>query len=132
VAFNLPSPLHPSHLRGVLVISNPHPAPMWRQITDWFRQAGLEPSLVCRCSSPIVVAQLVTDGLGVSLLPRLLVQKAIDSGGIVGLDSGVPLHPSRMFAVYRLAEGSRFMQEVVGLGSRVMTEAKLINAAAAV
>jgi DNA-binding transcriptional LysR family regulator len=130
-SFKLPSPLHPGHLEGVLVITNPHPAPMWRQITDWFRQDGLEPSLVCRCSSPIVVARLVTEGLGVSLLPRLLVQPAIESGVVSEFASGVVLHPSRMFAVYRFAEGSRFMLEVIDLGRLIMTEAKLIDATAA-
>jgi DNA-binding transcriptional LysR family regulator len=61
-SFNLTAPLHPSHLRGLTVITNPHPAPMWRQITDWFRQAGCEPSRICRCSSPTVVTRLVTEG----------------------------------------------------------------------
>ena len=126
-SFHLPSPLHPSHLKGVLVITNTHPAPMWRQITEWFREAGLEPSLVCRCSSPIVVARLVTEGLGVSLLPRLLVQQAIAKGDVRALESAVALHPSRMFAVYRFGEGSRFLQEVIEIGSRVTRETKLID-----
>jgi DNA-binding transcriptional LysR family regulator len=127
--FNLPSPLHPSHMRGVTVISNPHPAPMWRQITDWFRQAGAEPSRICRCSSPGVVAQLVKEGLGVSLLPRLLVQQAVDVGVVRMLNSVLPLHPSRMFAVYRFAEGSRFLQDVIGLGRGAMVETGLIETA---
>jgi DNA-binding transcriptional LysR family regulator len=126
-SFNLRSPLHPSHLRGVLVITNPHPAPMWRQITDWFRQAGLEPSMVCRCSSPTVVAQLVTAGLGVSLLPRRLVQNAIESGIVCSLESELALHPSRMFAIYRFADGGSLIHEVIALGSRVMAEAKLLD-----
>lgn len=123
----LPSPLHPSHLRGVTVITNPHPAPMWRQITDWFRQAGLEPSRVCRCSSPSVVSQLVKDGLGVSLLPRLLVQSAIDAGALCELGNALPLHPSRMFAAYRFAESGRFLQDIIALGRQVMIESRLIE-----
>jgi len=126
-SFNLPSPLHPSHLRGVLVISNPHPAPMWRQITDWFRQAGLEPSWICRCSSPTVVTQLVAAGLGVSLLPRRLVQSAIEAGTLCGFESELALHPSRMFAIYRFADSGSLVQEVIALGSRVMAEAKLLT-----
>jgi DNA-binding transcriptional LysR family regulator len=111
----------------VTVITNPHPAPSWRQITDWFRQAGLEPSRICRCSSPTVVAQLVKEGLGVSLLPRLLAQPAIDAGVLCGFESALPLHPSRMFVVCRLAESSRFMQDVIGVGRQVMVVSKLIE-----
>lgn len=129
-SLGLPSPLHPSHLRGVLVITNPHPAPMWQQITDWFRQARLEPSMVCRCSSPTVVAQLVTAGLGVSLLPRRLVQNAIEAGTVCGLESELALHPSRLFAVYRFADGGRLIQEIIALGSRVMAEARLLDSTA--
>jgi DNA-binding transcriptional LysR family regulator len=130
-AFGLPSPLHPSDLHGVTVITNPHPAPSWRQITDWFRQAGLEPTRICRCSSPTVVAQLVKEGLGVSLLPRLLAQPAIDAGVLCGFESALALHPSRMFVVYRLAEGSLFMQDVIGLGRQVMVGSRLIESALA-
>ncbi|TPI65598.1 LysR family transcriptional regulator [Mesorhizobium sp. B3-1-3] len=125
--FGLPSRLHPTHLHGITIITNPHPAPMWRQITDWFRQAGLEPSRVCRCSSPTVAAQLVKGGRGVSLLPRLLVQSAIDANEICGMDTDLPVHPSRMFAAYRFAEGNSFLQEIINLGHDVMLETKLIE-----
>jgi DNA-binding transcriptional LysR family regulator len=126
-SFNFPSPLRPSDLRGVLVISNSHPAPMWRQITDWFRQAGLEPSWICRCSSPTVVAQLVAAGLVVSLLPRRLVQSQTGAGTICGFESELALHPSRMFAIYRFADSGSLVQQVNALGSRIIAEAKLLT-----
>jgi hypothetical protein len=63
----------------------------------------------------------------VSLLPQLLVQDAIDAGRVCALKTELPLHPSRMFAVYRVAEGSRFIQDVIGLGSEVMTSTKLVD-----
>jgi DNA-binding transcriptional LysR family regulator len=129
-SFELRSPLHPSQLRDVLVISNPHPAPMWRQITDWFRQAGLEPSKVCRCSSPTAVAQLVTAGLGVSLLPRRLVHSAIDAGIVCAFESELAVEPSRLFAIYRFADGGSLIQEAIAIGSQVMAEAKLLDPAA--
>jgi DNA-binding transcriptional LysR family regulator len=126
-ALKMRSPLHPSQLEGVTIITNPHPAPMWRQIVDWFRQAGLEPSRVCRCSSPTIAAQLVIGGLGVSLLPRLLVQDAIDAGEVCGLKTNLPVHASRMFGAYRFAEGDNFLREIVAIGHDVMTETKLIE-----
>ncbi|GLS22398.1 LysR family transcriptional regulator [Labrys miyagiensis] len=128
--FQLPSPLHPTHLSGITIITNPHPAPMWRQITDWFRQAGLEPSRICKCSSPTIAAQLVKAGLGVSLLPRLLVQNAVDDGQITALETKLPVQPSRMFAAYRVAEGSGFIQEIVSLGHDIMLQAQLIEPSA--
>ncbi len=125
-SFMLRSPLHPADLQGVPVITNPHPAPMWRQITDWFRQAGLEPSKMIRCASPTVVAQLAIAGLGASLLPRLLVERSIFDGTLRGLDSELALQPSRVFGIYRFADGGSLIQEVIAVGRHVMAEAKLL------
>lgn len=126
-SFNLPVRLHPRDLAGILIITNPPPAPMWWQITEWFRQAGLEPSSICRCSSPTMVAQLVAAGLGASLLPRRLVQGAIVAGRVKALNSKLPLHPSRMFAVFRFADNDRLVQDVVAIGQQVMKHAQLID-----
>lgn len=124
-SFGLPSPLHPADLQGVPVIINPHPAPMWRQITDWFRQAGLEPSKVIRCASPTVVSRLVHAGVGASLLPQLLAKELLGDGRVCQLESGVALQPSRVFAIHRFADGGRLMQDVIALGQQVMADAKL-------
>jgi hypothetical protein len=82
---------------------------------------------VCRCSSLTVAAQLVKGGRGVSLLPRLLVQNWIDEGLICAMETDLPMHPSGMFGAYRFAEGSSFLQEIIGLGHNVMLETKLIE-----
>ncbi|MCB8878084.1 LysR family transcriptional regulator [Acidisoma silvae] len=126
-SFNLPARLHPRDLAGILIVTNPPPAPMWWQITEWFRQAGLEPSAICRCTSPTMVAQLVAAGLGASLLPRRLVQGAIVAGRVKALGSKLPLHPSRMFAVFRFADNDRLIQDMVALGQAVMDHAQLIE-----
>jgi DNA-binding transcriptional LysR family regulator len=72
-------------------------------------------------------AQLVKGGLGVSLLPRLLVQNAIGDGQITAFETNLPVQPSRMFAAYRVAEGSAFVQEIVSLGHEVMLQSQLIE-----
>ncbi|WP_158804306.1 LysR family transcriptional regulator [Acidisoma sp. L85] len=125
--FNLPSPLHPSDLRGIVIITNPPPTPMWRQITEWFRQAGLEPHVICRCSSPTVVAQLVSTGLGASLLPRRLVQKSLAAGILRSFESALPLHPSRLFAIYRFADSDSITQEVIALARHAMAQTRLVE-----
>ena len=126
-SYDLPSPLHPSDLRGVLVISNPYPAPMWQQITDWFRQAGLEPPTICRCSSPTAVANLVASGLGASLLPHRLVEVSVRAGKVHALQSKLPLQPSRLYAVYRHADGGALIQDVVGLGRDALASGGLLE-----
>lgn len=111
----LPSPIHPADLQGVLLVTNPHPSPMWRQMTDWFRQAGLEPRQICRCSSVSIVSQLVAEGIGVGLLPRRFIQKELASGVIRALYTDITVQPSRLFAIYRFADKSRLIDEVVDI-----------------
>lgn len=127
-AFNLPPLLHPRDLQGILIITNPPPAPMWQQIAEWFRQAGHEPTSICRCASPSMVAQLVAAGLGASLLPRRLVQGAITAGRVQAFESRLPLHPSRLFAIFRFADRDGLIQDCIEMAQTVMETAELVEA----
>lgn len=118
----LPAILRPADLLDVMIITNPHPSPMYRQIIDWFRAGGLEPINLWRCSIVTVAAQLVAAGLGVSLLPRKLIEPDIAEGRIVMLDSRSGIEPSRLYAIYRFADRNLVTDHVVRLASRIALE----------
>lgn len=119
---SLPSVITPSDLAGMTIITNPYPSPMYRQIIDWFRDSGLEPSNICRCTSVTVAAQLVRDGLGVSLLPSMLVQQELQSGALVELASERRAAPSRLYCIFRSADQNRLTDVVVQVFKATMTE----------
>ena len=62
-------------------------------------------------------------------MPRRLVEGAFKTGTVCALESELVLEPSRLFAIYRFADGRSLVQEVIALGSRVMAEAKLLDPA---
>ena len=117
---DLPPVVRPADLQGVLIVTNPHPAPMWRQVTDWFRHDGLEPRQICRCSSVSIVTQLVAEGIGVSLLPRRFIQRELAGGAVTALDTAIPIQPSRLFAIYRFADKSVLIDEVIDLARQII------------
>lgn len=125
-SLDLPPLVRPTDLQEVLIVTNPHPAPMWRQVTDWFRQDGLEPRQVCRCSSVSIVTQLVAEGIGVSLLPRRFIQREIAAGAVVALDTDIPIQPSRLFAIYRFADKSILIDEVIDLARQIIRSTSFI------
>lgn len=123
-SLQLPAFLRPVDLKDVVVITNPHPSPMYRQITDWFRADGFEPAKLWRCSIVSVAAQLVRAGLGVSLLPLKLIEADVSAGRIVPLTSARKIEPSRLFGIYRFADRNTLTDGIVALAARVIEETR--------
>jgi DNA-binding transcriptional LysR family regulator len=114
-------------LAGVTVITNPYPSPMYRQILDWFRDSGLEPSNICRCTSLTVAVELVRDGLGVSLLPSMLVQQALQTGALIELKSERQPPPSRLYYIFRSADRNRLADIVARAFKATMIEKNFLQ-----
>jgi len=124
---NLPAVISPADLAGIPIITNPYPSPMYRQIIDWFRDSGLEPSDICRCTSVTVAAQLVCSGLGVSLLPSMLIQRELKRGNLVELKSETQAAPSRLYCIYRSAGQGTLTEAVFSVFKEVMTEMSFLK-----
>lgn len=103
----------PSSFAGIPVITNPHPAPMHRQIIDWFREDGVEPTILCNCTSVTVATQLVRSGLGVSLLPVKLIESFLKDASLVRLAPRKEPSPSRLYCIYRFAEHNPLIDGVL-------------------
>jgi DNA-binding transcriptional LysR family regulator len=103
----------PSMLEKIPIITNPHPSPMYRQIIDWFREDGIEPTILCNCTSVTVATQLVRSGLGVSLLPVKLIESFLKDASLVRLAPEKQPSPSRLYCIYRFAEHNPLLDGVL-------------------
>jgi DNA-binding transcriptional LysR family regulator len=90
----------PAEARLVPIISNPPPSAMYRQITEWFASAGLEPARVDICTSVTLVAHLVASGVGIGLLPVKMIAPQLDAGALKILDSTPAVEAGRVFASF--------------------------------
>lgn len=104
--FRLSSPIRPPDMHHLPIISNPLSSPMHSQIVEWFRSTGMEPPRLSFCNSLTVIAHLVEQGVFVGFLPRKLVETQIENGAVQALASNPPPVSARIYAGYRLAEGS--------------------------
>lgn len=100
-AWGLRGPLAPQDLWSLPIISNPPPSAMHRQITGWFAAAGLTPSRLSVCSSVAVIAELVAEGIGMSLLPERMVVRQIADGSIQLVPTVPPVDDGRLFVAVR-------------------------------
>lgn len=116
-SFGLSSPVRPQDMHNLPIISNPHPSPMHTQIAEWFRSTGMEPPRLSFCNSLTVIAHLVEQGVFVGFLPRKLVEAQIAKGAIQALASHPAPISARIYAGYRLAEGSPVLKAIL-LASR--------------
>jgi DNA-binding transcriptional LysR family regulator len=122
------SPVTPAVLENVPIITNPHPSPMYRQIIDWFREDGIEPARLRRCTSVTVATELVCNGLGASLLPVKLIERDLDTGRLVQLQATRAAAPSRLYCIYRFADQNRLIEGVVGVFRKVIVESHFLKA----
>ncbi|WP_181832573.1 LysR family transcriptional regulator [Bosea caraganae] len=127
-SLGLPREITPARLASAPIVTNPHPSPMYRQIIDWFREDGIEPGQICRCTSVALVVELVRAGLGVSLLPARLIEPFLNDGSLVALQPEKEPTPSRLYCIYRFAEHSPLVEAVLGAARQAITDLRFVKA----
>ena len=121
-SFGLSPPVRPQDMHNLPIISNPHPSPMHSQIVEWFRSTEIEPPRLSFCNSLSVIAHLVEQGVFVGFLPRKLVETQIENGAIQELASNPAPVSARIYAGYRLAEGSPAIRAILVASRRVVDQ----------
>lgn len=86
--------LGPDDLFQRPIITNPGPSHLYGTIHDWFASAGLVPQRLNTCTSLTIVAKLTVDGIGISVLPPVLVRRELARGRLVKLTTApeLPFH----------------------------------------
>lgn len=126
-SLGLPGEITPALLASAPIITNPHPSPMYRQIIDWFREDGIEPAQICRCTSVTLAVELVRAGHGASLLPARLIEPLLKDGALVALSPRKEPTPSRLFCIYRFAEHSQLVEAVLGAARRAIADLRFVK-----
>lgn len=107
--------LHPRDLVDVPIITLSPGANYESIMTGWFSQAGVVPRRVDYCNSLTVIASLVSQGFGISLLPRQLFQEQIGSGSLIALSSSMPVPSVQYWAVLKPLAGFPLMERIAEL-----------------
>lgn len=77
--------LAPADLQQRSIITNPHPSHLYSTVQDWFAGAGIVPQRLHTCTSLTIAAKLTADGIGISLLPPVVVRRELARGQLVKL-----------------------------------------------
>ncbi len=100
--------IKPRHLRDLPILTMPNPSTIYTSMTAWFNAADVAPTRVSTCNSLALMAQLISAGQGVAVLPSAMVRADVDSGkirmlptrpamtaGILAVASNGPVHRYR-------------------------------------
>lgn len=92
--------VRPADLHRLPIISNPPRSAMFRQITDWFATAGLEPQRLDICSSVAVIGHLVASGAALGVLPVKMMEADMQAGRLQVLNSTPRVDSGKVYASY--------------------------------
>ncbi|MCB4770360.1 LysR family transcriptional regulator [Ancylobacter sp. Lp-2] len=126
-AWGLDGPLAPQDIWSLPIISNPPPSAMHRQVTAWFAAAGLSPSRLSVCSSVAVIAELVAEGIGMSVLPERMVTRLVTDGLIQLVATNPPIEDGRLFVVSRNGGDDAKFQLIVSIIKKVLHNIKYLR-----
>lgn len=114
-SLGLPRVIHPRDVHHLTVLMNPGPSPNHRQTMAWFAAAGLEPIHISSCNTvPGVLANLVEAGIGISILPTLLIAPQLKAGTLVALQCRPALEPAYLCIVRRADDALPSADAVLG------------------
>ena len=93
--------LAPADLQQRAIITNPSPSHLYGTVHDWFAGAGVVPLRLHTCTSLTIAAKLTADGIGISVLPPVIVRRELARGQLVKLMTTPDLPSHYISAVYR-------------------------------
>ena len=100
------------------VLTNPRPSHLYRTILDWFAEAGLVPERLHTCTSLTLIAKLAADGLGIAVLPPILVRQELARGKLHPITTTLELPLHYTSVAYRLDENAETSAVVARLAQK--------------
>lgn len=119
-----PAEVTPEELAKFRILTTPelsHPSAV---VTEWFATTGVQPSRVSICNNLLMIARMITDGVGVGVLPLALVQNELVSGSLVRLCCKPPLRNRTLQAAYHTQgtnAASHAVEAVVHVARQVLS-----------
>ncbi|HEX2556156.1 MAG TPA: LysR family transcriptional regulator [Microvirga sp.] len=125
--FKLGPMVRPADLAHVPVITNPAPSAMYRQIAGWFSAADIEPQRLDICTSVMVIAHLVEEGVAAGFLPVKLMSRQVRAGSVEMLEANPVLHHASVYAAHRIGGASRQVETVVVAARQVLQDLDFLS-----
>jgi len=91
----------PAALAKIPIITHPAPSLLYETIRAWFASANVTPLHLSTCTSLFISKQLTVEGVGVSLLPKEIIEPEIEAGTLRVLPSRPAIARFPMFVAYR-------------------------------
>jgi DNA-binding transcriptional LysR family regulator len=88
----------------VPILTNPLPSNLYTSIYTWFAAHDALPRRVSTCDSLPIMAQLVSGGFAISLLPVRMLDQELASGRVRRLEVAVRIAPHTMCFAWRASE----------------------------
>lgn len=97
-------PLRPADLADVPILTNPLPSNLYTSVYSWFAAHDTVPRRISTCDSLPIMAQLVSGGFAVSLLPVRLLDAELAAGAVRRLQVEGRIAPHIMSLAWRASE----------------------------
>ncbi|MEA3021456.1 MAG: hypothetical protein QOK01_308, partial [Alphaproteobacteria bacterium] len=94
--------LGPADLQQRSIITNPRPSHLYSTVHDWFAGAGIVPQRLHTCTSLTIAAKLTADGVGISVLPPVVVRRELARGQLIKLMTTPELPFHYISVAYRI------------------------------
>jgi DNA-binding transcriptional LysR family regulator len=108
-------PLTPADLADVPILTNPRPSHLYRTIMDWFAVGGVVPRRLNTCTSLTIMARLIASGIGISVLPYVILERELGRRRLRRLVSNPRLPPHHMAVAWRDEPGRHDLRQVVAI-----------------
>jgi len=90
----------PADLARFRVITTPEFSHTYDIVMEWFASAMIEPPRVSTCNNLNMIARLISDGIGVGVLPLAMVQRELAAGSLVAFTCEPALRTRTLQAAY--------------------------------
>lgn len=90
----------PSDLADIPILTTSAPSPLANKVVRWFEQEKAIPRRIHRCTSVPIIVDLTIAGLGVSLLPKPVVHRYLNSGELRVIETRQQVTPLRYCVAY--------------------------------
>ena len=119
--------LTPRDLAECHIFTNPAPSNLSSVLASWFRSSGLSPARLSTCNSLPVIANLIAEGAGISLLPDCIIEERVAQGALRRLRVRPRVPRQRMFAAYRKGGRTRAIAEIIRATRDVLSRNRLLT-----
>lgn len=114
----------PQALSQVTILCMPAHSPLHEMMAAWWAQEEGAALRVSTCNSLAMLARLVTEGVGMGVLPTCILRDEIQRGSVVTYRQQRPFESLRICAAYSRATASEGLEALISIARRVMLDSR--------